>query len=205
MIRSLVLLGVLASTAAAQPGGLPMKPAGGPPPTFIVLSKVDKDKKTVTFDSAATIMVPVTVKQTVMRDGMAVEIDVIQYVQESRINQVVIDVSKVKVFDVQGKQKDLDKTLESLKAGSAVLFSGNYEMVDARIAGTLKDDTVIVAHPLGSMMRFGGGGAPGVFPPPIAPPVPVPLPAPIPVPAPPVLVPPPPAIPPAPPAPPAPR
>lgn len=152
MSRLLSVL-VLVSYGALAEAGTPAKVAGppakmgGPPPSLVVLSKVDSEKKEIAYTVTAIIAVPVQVSFQVLMNGKIVEMVRTELRTETRMQEIVYPLEKIRVFNLAGKVVPTAEVVRNLRPGMAVVLSGTKEMISPALARILREDTLILAVP----------------------------------------------------------
>jgi len=154
----------------AQPGDPPPEP----PPSFIILSKVDKERQTVSFAATVTVQVPLQVRVIVLENGVQKIVEKVQLVTETRVKETPIDLKAATFFNAKGEKITVKEALKKVRPGDAILLSGTNGMVDRRYAALLRDDALILVHPLGSALTVGRPPMPKAPVPPPPPPPPPP-------------------------------
>ena len=118
----MILAGLLLSTivAHAQPNVRP-----GTPPTFKIVSNVNKAKGLLIFRETVYKNVPVQKQIVVMENGQAVTKTVTEYVTiaEERINE--INVTNGRVITPDGKQLPIDEVWNRVKTNTVVVVSAD--------------------------------------------------------------------------------
>lgn len=129
---------ILVSHAAAQPG------TGGPPPTFKIVTSIDKDKGHIVFEETAYRAVPVQVVKTIVENGVTRTITVTEYRTEVYQFRSVYDVGTSRVITPDAKQLPIDEVWKRVKAKGVVLVSGDGNTPAQPYLRALAAETIII-------------------------------------------------------------
>lgn len=146
MSRLIAFLVVCLSALPASAGE--KAKVNGLPPILVVLGTVDREKQEVGYSVLQMVTVPVTVTQTIMKDGKPVPVTVLVHRNEMRESSHRIDLAKSKIVTAAGKPLTPADALNTLKPGSPVLVSTNGHMIDGDMARALRPETLILIPPL---------------------------------------------------------
>jgi hypothetical protein len=137
----LLILGIGASTRAQVTPGFP----NSPPPVFVFVAGVDKDKGTVVIHLRNDVLIPRAVPREVERKGIKVIETVTEYVKETRIITVQLSINALLVLDVDGKEVEEATLWKRLRPGTMVLQQSGVQPVDPAYRRVLARETLILA------------------------------------------------------------
>jgi hypothetical protein len=148
MTRLATVLSVLLALAAGPPAsGQDQPPAlpNAPPPLFVLVVGVDRDKGTVKIESRIDVLVPRTVPREVVRNGVKVVEAVTEFVPETRTIQQQLLLKGWRVLDRDGKEVTGEDLWKRLTPRTMVLQQSGVLPVDPAYRRVLSRGALILA------------------------------------------------------------
>jgi hypothetical protein len=116
-----------------------------PPPAFVFVAGVDRDKGIVVVHTRHDVLIPTTVAREVQRNGIKVVETVTEYVQETRIVHQEMALKSLRILDREGKEVVGEDLWKRLTPGILVFQQSGAQPVDAAYRRVLARDTLILA------------------------------------------------------------
>jgi hypothetical protein len=142
VLTTLVVLAAV-PTALAQPR--PLKFPTSPPPTFVLVTGVDRDRGAVTIEFGNSVLVPVAVTREVEVNGKKVTEVVTEHVVETRVLRSELSLKSYRFLGRDGKEVGGDALWKRLAPGTMVLQQTGAQPVDAAFRRVMAAEALIVA------------------------------------------------------------
>jgi hypothetical protein len=138
-----VLLTAPAAFAQAQKAETP----GGPPPVLVYVSGVDRAQERIAVDRIVTVVVPVTLEQQVIRNGVPMRVPVTVMQTQTRAEKVHISLKGGSFQTAAGEKLSRDEAFDRLRAGVTVVRSADGRPVDSLYLRAFTPDTLVLVIP----------------------------------------------------------
>jgi hypothetical protein len=145
----LVLAGMPVLSAQAPRPAFP----SAPPPAFVLVAGVDRDKGTIRVQLPTTVFLERTEVRLVERNGKKVTESAVVPVAVTQIKEIELSLKMLRVLDVDAKEVQGEELWKRLTPGKMVLQQSGLQPVDAAYRRVLARDALILT-------RRGGKAAP---------------------------------------------